>query len=575
MKVFISYSWQNMLIRDRLISSLMNHNFDPIWDQKCLSPGDHLHHGILKMIEDADIVVACLTQQSSDSKAVLEELTRAHNQYIKIYPIVEITAVSKLPWFLDSDVQLRYRSEQELIECINRLMHILAQDSDFIESNKLHQAIYQQHHYLSHFLNRKKDRSSEGSFLLGLSQAIIHNLSHELSSLSNENYESIVSEGSNFLIRAKPVFENASDIYAISNDSVSSFWVSRNVFNQRLARDYLSTQPPHTNRLFVFDDPDSAHHYCTILNSHARVYGSEGRVYLCSTESYKRIVDEFSDSEDKDKWFRSSDFAILRYINERSQLVSTYRASLDGKHFKIKRSSRGGFPPVESSEVQRFFSELHHLAPGEIDSNFKVLRWKIDLHKQQKAWSDALYNLFVNRECDVVHLVFFTDHAFRSNDDREQLRQKIKEVKSVLDDLRDETSHTIRCKDVWFGEFHVSAANDSRTNGRIKNAESRQFPYLLFMRFANTKSLEQWYKDEKHSDARRALFESFNPEITSLFAKIDEISAANPSDVNMSTIYDSIEEEAANYIGRRDYKESQTISDIVEKTPFRPKIRFP
>ena len=156
MKVFISYSWQNMLTRDKLISSLRNHNLDPIWDQNNLSPGDHLHHGILKMIEDADIVVACLTQQSTESKAVLEELTRAHNQFIKIYPIVKMTAVSKLPWFLDSDVQLRYSSEEELIECIKRLMHILAQESVFISSNKLHQAIYQQHHYLSHFLNRKK-----------------------------------------------------------------------------------------------------------------------------------------------------------------------------------------------------------------------------------------------------------------------------------------------------------------------------------------------------------------------------------------------------------------------------------
>ncbi len=564
-----------MLTRDKLISSLLDHNFDPIWDQNYLSPGDHLHHGILKMIEDADIVVACLTQQSTESRAVFEELIRAHNQYIKIYPIVEVTAVSKLPWFLDSDVQLRYRSEEELIECIKRLMHILAEDTGLISSNKLHQAIYQQHHYLSHFLNRRKEKLPEGKFLHELSHAIIHNLCHELSTLVNENYESIVSEGSNFLIRAKPVFENASEIYAISNDSVSSFWVSRNVLNQRLARDYLKTQPPHTNRLFVFDDPDSAHNYCTILNSHARVYGTEGRVYLCSTESYKRIVDEFSDSEDKEKWFRSSDFAVLQYINKKSQHVSIYRASLDGKHFKVKRSSRGGFPPVESSEVQRFFSELHHLTPGEIDSSFNVLRWQIDLHKQQTAWSNALYSLFVNRECDVIHLVFFADHAFRSSDDKEQLRQKIKEVKSVVDDLRDDTSQTIRCKDVWFGEYHVAAVNDSRTNGRIKNAESQQFPYLLFMRFANTKSLEQWYKDEKHSDVRRKLFESFNPEIASLFAKIDEISAANPSDVSMSTIYDLIEEEASVYIGRRDYRESKTISEVVEKTPFRPKIKFP
>lgn len=96
-----------MLIRDKLLSTLSAHNFIPIWDQNNLSPGDHLHHGILKMIEDRDIAVACLTEESVESKAVLEELARAHNQYVKIYAIVEESAVSKLPWFLDSDVQLR------------------------------------------------------------------------------------------------------------------------------------------------------------------------------------------------------------------------------------------------------------------------------------------------------------------------------------------------------------------------------------------------------------------------------------------------------------------------------------
>jgi hypothetical protein len=565
-----------MISRDKLVSRLKSSGFSPIWDQNNIPLGDHLHHGILKLIEDSDVVVALLTQESVESKAVLEELVRAHNQHTRIYSIVEISAVTKLPWFLDSDIQLRYSSEEDLIGCIEKLLLMLARDLDFICADNLHKAIFQQHHHITHLLTRKRFISPEGRFLHDLSLAVVQNLNHELSSLVNENYECIVSEGSNFLIRAKPVFENASEIYAISNDSVSSFWVSRNILNQRLARDYLRTQPSHTIRLFVFENAESAHNYCTILNTHARVYGEVGRVYICSTESYKHIVDEFSDSDEKDKWFRSSDFAILRYSDSDGNHTSTYRATLDGKHFKVKRSSRGGgFPPVESSEVQRFFSEINGLETGEIDSTYNVLRWQIDLHKQKEIWSQKLFDLFVNRECDVIHLVFFADHAFRNNEDKEQLRQKIKDVKAILDDLKDETSHTIHCKDVWFGEYHVAAANDSRTNGRIRNAESRDFPYLLFMRFANTKSLEQWYMDDKHSVVRRRLFESFNPEITSLFAKIDEISAANPSDVSMSTIYDTIEEKASTYMGRRDYKESKTVIDIVEKTPFRPKLKFP
>jgi hypothetical protein len=94
------------------------------------------------------------------------------------------------------------------------------------------------------------------------------------------------------------------------------------------------------------------------------------------------------------------------------------------------------------------------------------------------------------------------------------------------------------------------------------------------MRFANKTSLDGWYKLDKHSEVRRKLFESFNPEIAALFAKIDEMAKASPNDVSISTVYDQIEEYASNYMGRRDYREDETIIDIVEKKPFRPKIKF-
>jgi hypothetical protein len=574
-KVFISYSWQNMLTRDKLVSKLKDAQHSPQWDQNNISVGDHLHYGILRMLEESDVVVACLTRESVDSTAVHEELTRAHHQYMKIYPIVETSIVTKLPWFLDSDSQLRYSSEQDLIKCIDRLVILLEQDKNIILNHRSHQQIRQQHFYINSLLNRMKIQSPEGPYLNQLATSVIHNLNQELNSLVHENFESIVGEGSNFLVRAKPVFENASKIYAISNDSVSSFWVSSSMLNQKLARDYLQTQPPHTIRLFVFESPDSAHNYCTILNTHAKVYGDIGRVFLCSTHSYKEIVNQFTDSDDKEKWLRSSDFAVLVYSNKKGQGSSVYKATLDGKHFKVKRSARGGFPPVEASEVIRFFTSLSDLSPGSIDPDFNVMRWQVDLHKQKDLWARKLYDLFVDREQDVIHLVFFADHAFQDINTKQQLIQKIKNVKALLDNFKEDNGNHIQCKDVWFGEFHLSHANDGITNGRIRNSDSRKYPYLLFMRFANAKSLEQWYNDHDHSNVRRSLFELFNPEIAALFNQVDEIAVANPGDVNMSTIYDEIEEKASNYMGRRDYKEAETIIDIVEKKPFRPKIKFP
>jgi TIR domain len=573
-KVFISYSWKNTGLREILMHKLREASYSPQWDQNNIPLGDHINNGIIRMLEESDVVVACLTKESIDSRAVFEELTRAHHQYSRIYSIVERSIVSKLPWFLDSDSQLRYTSDEELIECINKFIKSLTQDRDFILSYKTHQGIRQQHHHVYSLLRRKKFESPEGKYLNELAQAIIQNVNDELSSLVNENYESTVGEGSNFLMRAKPVFENASQIYAISIDSVSSFWVGRDVFNQRRARDYLRTQPANTIRLFVFANPDSAHNYCTILNTHAKIYGNEGRVFLCSLHSYQEIVNEFSDSDSlEDKWFRN-DFAVLEYSDTRGKSTSVYKATLDGKLFKVKRSMKG-FPPVDTSEVKRVFSNLSRLNPGEIDPSYQVMRWQIDLQAEMELWAQKLRELFVDRERDVIHLVFFAEHAFQDINAKEELRKKIRDVKSILDDLKEDNSHHIHCKDVWFGEFHVAPANDSRTNGRIRNDESRKFPYLLFMRFANKKSLDQWYKDDKHSDVRRKLFESFNPEIAALFTQIDEIATANPSDVNISTIYDQIEEHVSNYMGRRDYKEAETIIDIVEKKPFRPQIRFP
>lgn len=572
-KVFISYSWKNMTARELLMRKLKEASYEPLWDQNNIHLGEHINLGIIRMLEEADVVVTCLTPESVESKAVFEELTRAHHQYSKIYAIVENSIVSKIPWFVGTDSQLRYNSEAELLTSIDRLISALEGDKNYIQSHKIHHEIRQQYHHVNRLLRRKFFESPEGKCFNQLAQVILQNVNDELLSLVNENYDSVVSEGSNFLMRAKPVFENASQIYAVSIDLVSSFWVSRDIVNQRRARDYLKTQPSNTIRLFVFSNPDSAHNYVTVLNTHARKYGQEGRVFLCSLHAYKDLVNEFSDFNfPEDKWFRN-DFAVLEYSKGYGGITSIYKATLDGIFFKSKRSKRD-FPPVDTTEIKRIFAELSQLGSGEIDPTYKIMRWEIDLQVDKEKWANKLHEIFSDRERDVVHLVFFAEHAFQNSDEKEELRNKIRDVKSILDEIKEDDGHHIQCKDVWFGEYHVVPANDPKTNGRICNEESRQFPYLLFMRFANKTSLDGWYKLDKHSDVRRKLFESFNPEIAALFTQIDEIAKANPNDVSISTVYDQIEEHASSYMGRRDYREAETIIDIVNKKPFRPKIQF-
>ena len=327
-------------------------NYEPLWDDNCIQLGDHINYGIIRMLEESDVVVTCLTNESVESKAVFEELTRAHHQHSRIYAIAENSIVDKIPWFIQTDSQGRYDTDAELLISIDKLVNSIRQDKDYILSHRLHHEIRQQYHHVNSLLERRVFESPEGKYLNELSLAILQNVNNELYSLVNENYESIVSEGTNYLMRAKPVFENASQVYAVSIDLVSSFWVSRDILSQKRARDYLKTQPNNTIRLFVFSNPDSAHNYVTVLNIHARQYGAEGRVFLCSMQAYKNLVNEFSDSSPpQDKWF-SNDFAVLEYSDNEGKRTSIFKATLDGIFFKSKRSKRG-FPPVDTTEVKK------------------------------------------------------------------------------------------------------------------------------------------------------------------------------------------------------------------------------
>jgi TIR domain len=575
-KVFISYSWKNLVTRKYLAGELEKANYELLWDEKNIPLGDHIGKGIVNMIEQSDVVVVLLTPESVESRFVIEELGRAHHQHSTIYPIVHESIATKLPWFIDTNSNLRYTEDEELPDCINKLIKALEENRDYIKfRQKIHHEIRQQYHYVNTLTQRKKFESPEGKYLNQLAWSTLQNVNNELSSMVKENYSSKIGKGSNFLMRAKPVFENASQIYAVSLDVISSFWVSHNISNQKLARDYLITQPNNTVRLFVFSNPDNAHNYVTVLNAHARKYGQNGRVFICSFDAYENLIDEFAKSDTaKQSMLLKTDFAILEYSNNAENSISIYKATLDNHFFTVVKNPDSEPLPLDTTDVKKIFAELSTLQPGQIDSDYRVMRWEIDLQNKKKQWADSLVEIFKDRESDVIHLVFFARHAFQDSTAKENLRIKIRDVKSILEELREDKNHHIQCKDVWFGEYHVAAANDARTNGLIYNGESQQFPYLLMMRFTNKASLASWYRFDKHSDLRRKLFELFNSQIADLFTQIDEIARLNPHDVHISNIYSEIERCASDYMGRRDYQEDETITDIVERTPFRPKIKW-
>ncbi len=94
------------------------------------------------------------------------------------------------------------------------------------------------------------------------------------------------------------------------------------------------------------------------------------------------------------------------------------------------------------------------------------------------------------------------------------------------------------------------------------------------MRFENRESLRQWYEHDEHSAIRRKIFETLDPLFEGLFAEIDRIVRDSPTEVQVSQLYENIETHAKDFMGRRDYCDTETLLDIVRTKPFRPKIRF-
>jgi hypothetical protein len=179
--------------------------------------------------------------------------------------------------------------------------------------------------------------------------------------------------------------------------------------------------------------------------------------------------------------------------------------------------------------------------------------------------------LFGERESDVLHMVFFSRDAFSTASNRDKLEKSIDDVKRVLEEIIEDGAHRIQLKQAWFGKNHTVAARDCRTGGRIINDESSLFPYVLLMRFKDERSLKEWYEFDKHSDLRRRVFEAFNHAgIGDLFTSIDTTTDRE----KVESIYEEIERKAAQFIIRRDYREADTITDIVKRPAFRPKFKF-
>jgi nucleoside phosphorylase len=152
----------------------------------------------------------------------------------------------------------------------------------------------------------------------------------EVSDVLSGRYQTNLSHGQQFLLRASALFGRASNIFATSLDTVSTFWTNPN--NRAEAREYLRHQAPsgRAARLFVFSNADTAHNYAKVLDGHDRSYQN---VFICSMQRYQQILEGICEGCQVDQLI-NRDFAILQY--EENNSMRNLLAELDEKSLEYK-----------------------------------------------------------------------------------------------------------------------------------------------------------------------------------------------------------------------------------------------
>ena len=124
MKVFISYSWADAAIRRALVADLKQvAGLELLYDKAYLRASDQVHHGISKLLDDANIVIAILTKSGVESHEVRDELSRANERRKRIIPLVhtDIGNLDQLPHYLRESLQIRF-TDREIDAALDQLV---------------------------------------------------------------------------------------------------------------------------------------------------------------------------------------------------------------------------------------------------------------------------------------------------------------------------------------------------------------------------------------------------------------------------------------------------------------------
>lgn len=516
-KVFFSYQWSTS---DHLMSAVISYlnkleNLEVSVDRNVVNPSDEIHKVISESLDECDCVI--VSTKSFDSLEVISELVRSDERGKKIFILRHKQDSADLPgclYFLKDMLQIVYNDTEDLELKLRSLFKDKTKKDFQIVSPYLRE------------IQNKVSLNKLPDFKIDLVKMILKEASREIGQLKGVEYKLDVGVEKNFLVRARSIFEKSDEIYAVSIDSVSTFWTDTK--NKNLAENYIKAQPDNTMRLFVFTSPKNANYYRQILQANHNSYGEEGGVFLCSLHSYRCLMSKFGSASEADAYM-DKDFGLLLYKNFTSNSKSKdllVEAFLDHSELSFRNIDLSSIKRFDYNGLINYFRQMKQLefdnyCEEEIisSSSSKIVlkRWNPECVIDNSVWEEELRALFPEeRYGDVYHFVFFKQY-------NETLEERVRSVRNTLN--RDKS--IMRIKSIWFGKKKeaFSPVADFQY-GHLKVGDD--YEYVLLMNFESFEDLRVYYANEKHSKLRKNIYKHLDKSLELLYECVDNIKKNDP-----------------------------------------------
>lgn len=369
--------------------------------------------------------------------------------------------------------------------------------------------------------------------------------------IDEEKYEFNVSYEDNFLVSASPYFKTASEIFAVSIAEVSTFWNDQR--SHRAVKKYLQEQKGQKRkitRLFVFKNPYEANSYKNIMQANFNAYGRGlGGVFVCSSETYSNLISKIDIDRSFSNKILNQDFGILGYTYENNKLY--LEAVLDPVNMKISKINIDDLKFIYRKEFIGLFNDLLEVSEGEFSQDNIILRWSEGIYNSNERWANCLKTIFENHDPMYYHKVVFKCEK----ENKDNLNDMLIDIVSLFENKK----QILNIASIKLLKREYVGAVDGRFHGMLSVNED--FDFILMIKFFSKDDLVKYYKNELHSVYREEVYSKLNPNVVSLFKKMN----SHETQSEKSSIYKKIEKMMTPFISRFDGSVHEPIRKIVEK----------